>query len=314
MEIKVSIVIPNYNGRQLLEKNLPKVIAACQNCELILVDDASTDDSISFLNSFKKQFDNLRVIRKNKNEGFSSTINLGVKNAKGKLVVLLNSDVVPHKDFLKFALPHFEDADVFAVGLHDLSHEKDASTISRGRGVGKFIRGYLMHRPGKIITAESLWASCGSGVFRKDIWEQIGGLDTIYNPAYGEDWDLGYRAWKMGYKIIFEKEAIVDHFHEQGALRKRYTSFYRRAITFRNQNIFVLKNITDKKFLLEYLLFLPYHLVYKAIRRLDFAFWYGFLLFLVKIPGIKMPRFIKTDKEIIDKFLPEFEIKNEEIF
>ncbi|MEK7127673.1 MAG: hypothetical protein AAB838_03045, partial [Patescibacteria group bacterium] len=80
--------------------------------------------------------------------------------------------------------------------------------------------------------------------------------------------------------------------------------------TFRNQNIFVLKNITDKKYLLKYLFFLPYHLIYKF----TLAFWYGFLMFLVRIPYIKRIKFIKSDEEVENLFAGEFVIKNEEIF
>ncbi len=304
-----SVVVTNYNGAEILKKNLPKVFVAAGKCEVIVVDDASIDNSLAVLGSLKKEFKSLKIVKKEKNEGFSSSTNLGVEKASGDLVVLLNSDVVPTKDFLKPVLPLFNNKRLFAVGLHDKSFGKN-NVVSRGRGVGKFIRGFLMHRPGAIKTGPSLWASCGSGVFNREIWSQIGGLDIIYNPAYGEDWDLGYRAWKLGYEVLFEEKAVVEHHHEEGSLRKRYSSFYRRAITFRNQNIFILKNISDKKFLLSYLLFLPYHLIYKF----NFSFWYGFLLFLLKIPQIKKPRFLKSDKEIIDLFSPEFETKNEELF
>ncbi|MEK7565575.1 MAG: glycosyltransferase [Patescibacteria group bacterium] len=297
-----SVVITNYNGAEILKKNLPKVMEATTDAlEILVIDDCSTDNSIEVLKSLK-----VKYIKTDKNSGFSTTTNLGVSKARGDLVVLLNSDVIPQKNFLEPILPLFNNEKLFAVGLHDI----DDAGISRGRGVGKFIRGYLMHRPGEIKTDKSMWASGGSGVFRKKIWQELGGLDTIYNPAYGEDWDLGYRAWKSGYKIVFESKAIVNHYHEEGALKQRYSSFYRRAITFRNQNIFVLKNITDKKYLLEYFFFLPYHLIYKF----DLSFWYGFLLFLIRIPRIKKASFVKSDKEIINLFSSEFKAENEELF
>lgn len=302
-----SVIITNYNGAEILKKNLPKVIAQTPDAlEVLVVDDVSTDDSLAVLESLKKEFKSLKIIKKEKNEGFSSTTNLGVSKAKGDLVLLLNSDVVPKNNFLKSVLPHFQNEKLFAVGLHDI----DDAGVSRGRGVGKFIRGFLMHRPGQIKTGESMWASCGSGVFNRKIWQEVGGLDTIYNPAYGEDWDLGFRAWKMGYEILFEEKSAVEHHHEEGSLRKRFSPFLRRAITFRNQNIFILKNITDKKYLLSYLLFLPYHLIYKF----NLSFWYGFLLFILKIPQIKKLKFVKSDKEIIGLFSGEFVLKNEEIF
>ncbi len=290
-----------------MKKNIPKVVEACPDAlEIIVVDDCSTDNSIKTLKQLSLKFKGLKFKKTNKNSGFSTATNLGVSKAKGDLVVLLNSDVIPHKGFLETVLPHFKNDKLFAVGLHDI----DDAGVSRGRGVGKFIRGFLMHRPGEIKSDISMWASCGSGVFNQAIWNKIGGLDTVYNPAYGEDWDLGYRAWKMGYEILFEKNAVVEHHHEEGALRKRYSGFYRKAVAFCNQNIFVLKNITETKYLLSYLFFLPYHLIYKF----DLSFWYGFLLFLFKIPKINKINFVKSDQEIIKKFEPEFTAKNEEIF
>src|SRR5687767_13648160 len=100
--MKISIVIPNYNGRLLLEKNLPKVIKESKDAEIIVVDDASTDDSIDFL---KKNFTKIKVIKKDKNTGFSSTVNLGVQKATGELVVLLNSDAYPKKNYLNTLIP-----------------------------------------------------------------------------------------------------------------------------------------------------------------------------------------------------------------
>lgn len=297
-----SVVITNYNGAEILKKNLPKVITATSDAlELLVVDDCSTDNSLEVLKELK-----IKYIKTEKNSGFSTTTNLGVQKAKGDLVVLLNSDVIPHIGFLKTVLPEFSDPMLFAVGLHDI----DDAGVSRGRGVGKFIRGFLMHRPGAVRSDISLWASGGSGVFNKNIWDKIGGLDTVYNPAYGEDWDLGYRAWKMGYEVLFEKNAVVEHHHKEGALRKKYSPFFRKSIAFRNQNIFILKNITDIKYLFLYLVFLPYHLIYKFCPE----FWYGFILFLGKISQIKKVNFIKSDKDIISLFDKEFQIKNEEIF
>jgi GT2 family glycosyltransferase len=302
MKLTYSVVITNYNGAEILRKNLPKVISACPDAlEILVVDDCSTDESLEVLKSLK-----VKYVKTEKNSGFSTATNLGVKKAKGDLVVLLNSDVVPRKGFLKPVLPLFTEEKLFAVGLHDL----DDAGVSRGRGVGKFIRGFLMHRPGAVRSDISLWASGGSGVFRRQIWEQIGGLDTIYNPAYGEDWDLGYRAWKMGYRILFEVKAVVAHHHEEGSLRRRYSAFFRRAVAFRNQNIFMIKNVTDWRYRFFYFLFLPYHLIYKF----NLPFWAGFLWFLVKIPKIKKPRFLKSDKEIIALFEGEFQTRNEEIF
>ena len=305
---KLSIVIPNFNGRYLLERNLPAVIEAISylpraTSQIIVVDDASTDGSVAFL---KKNFPEVRVIVKKKNEGFSSTVNLGVKKARGELVVLLNTDVKPEVDFLPPLIPHFSDSKVFAVGMLDKSVEK-GKIVLRGRGVGDFKRGFLIHSRGGIKGKYTLWASGGSSVFKRKIWLKLGGLDRIYDPFYGEDLDLGYRAWKAGYKILFEPKSKVFHFHEEGVIKKGFSEFYKRSIAFRNQVVFVLKNITDPKMLLSFSLFFPYHLLNTALK-LDFAFWVGSLMVIPKISqALKARRkvkklFVLSDKEVFANF------------
>ena len=307
-ELKISIVIPNFNGRQLLEKHLPVVIkAACgvsqAGCQIIVVDDASTDDSVAFL---KKNFPEVLVIEKKKNEGFSSTVNLGVKKATGEIVVLLNTDVKPEIDFLSPLVSHFSDPKVFAVGMMDKSVEK-GKIVLRGRGVGSFERGFLIHKRGNIRGKYTLWASGGSSAFKRKIWLKLGGLDRMYDPFYGEDLDLGYRAWKAGYEILFEPKSKVFHFHEKGVIKKRFSECYQKTIAFRNQILFVLKNITDPKMLISFFLFFPYHLL-KTALRFEFSFWLGSLMVIKKIPQVIKSRreaerlFVLTDKEVFSKF------------
>mgnify|MGYP001618513860 CR=1 FL=1 len=118
--MKVAIIIPNWNGAKKLEKHLPKVLDAAkfsQVSEVIVVDDGSDDNSLEIL---KDNFPQVRIIVKDKNSGFSSTVNLGVKSVENEtdLVVLMNNDASPKIDFLKFVLPHFKDNKVFGVGCN----------------------------------------------------------------------------------------------------------------------------------------------------------------------------------------------------
>src|SRR5690349_13317670 len=105
-EIQVSIVIPNYNGREILEKSLPYVMAAFENkknkvLEVIIVDDASVDESIKFI---KSNYPKIKLVKHKVNRGFSSTVNTGFRTAKGNLIALLNSDVLPEEDFVEKCL------------------------------------------------------------------------------------------------------------------------------------------------------------------------------------------------------------------
>ena len=131
--MSISVVIPNYNGKELLRKNIPKVFDSIASYEgkkeVIVADDASLDNSISILQVLKTQIEStypdikFEIIKNEKNLGFSSNVNLGVKNASGDILILLNTDVVPHKDFLRPLLSHFEDLQMFAVGSMDESIE-----------------------------------------------------------------------------------------------------------------------------------------------------------------------------------------------
>src|SRR3990167_7033877 len=120
MAKKVSVIIPNYNGEELLSHNLPNVIKFCKACEIIVVDDASSDGSVKLI---KESHKNIKLIKNSKNLGFARSINKGVENASGDLVLLLNSDVLPREDFLDPALKQFKDTNLCAVALADYSHE-----------------------------------------------------------------------------------------------------------------------------------------------------------------------------------------------
>lgn len=271
MNMKISIIIPNYNGRVLLEKNLPEVIKNSPAAEIIVVDDASGDDSVFFL---KKNFPGIKIIGKNKNTGFSSTVNTGVEKAKGDLIILLNTDVYPKKDYVKPLLSYFNDPLTFAVGMLQESHE-GGKIIKRGRGEGEFKKGFLIHRRGQIDKNDTLWVSGGAGIFRKSIWEKLGGFDEIFDPFYWEDIDLSFRAVKKGYKIWFEKNSVVVHRQSQGSIRNEYNPSRIKTIAYRNQFYFVRKNLTGADDRIAHYIWLPYHFI-NALKSGDWPFFMGF--------------------------------------
>lgn len=307
--MNISIVIPNYNGEDVLKKNLSRVLSEVKNykdgkTEVLVVDDASSDNSVSILKEYEEKYNTLKVYVRKRNEGFSSTVNEGVSHANGDIVILLNTDVYPEKGFLIPLVENFKDQSVFAVGCMDKSIEED-KIVLRGRGVGIWRRGFLVHRKGEVTKKSNLWASGGSSAFRRDIWNKLGGLNELYNPFYWEDIDLSYRAQKSGYKVIFEPESIVFHEHEKGAIKKTYSSFRIKTIAYRNQFIFVWSNATDFNLRILHLIFLPYHFI-KALLRFDIAFFLGFFRALILLPKViefnskSKKLFIKKDKQVID--------------
>jgi GT2 family glycosyltransferase len=238
-EKKVSIIIPNFNGKDLLAKNLPKVIEAQQNLnnhiiEIIVVDDASYDDSVAFL---KKNFPNVKLIKHKKNRGFSYSVNTGVRMAKGNYIVLLNTDVIPDKNFLESVLPHFDNSKVFAVSFHEKGY---------AWAKGYFKDGFISHEQGKETEEvhNTFWVSGGSGIFRRKYWMDLGGMDEkLLSPFYWEDIDLCYRAAKRGLILLWEPKSFVEHKHES-TISKLSKSYVQR-IRERNELLFIWKNLSS---------------------------------------------------------------------
>jgi O-antigen biosynthesis protein len=240
-DLSVSVVIPNYNGYELLKNNLPSVIVAKENKnnkigEIVVVDDGSTDKSCELI---KKEFPSVRLIKHIKNRGFASAVNTGLRSSFGSLVVLLNTDVIPSSDFLENVIPYFEKSDVFAVSFHEKGY---------GYAKGLFKSGFILHEPGKEDENKHLtfWVSGGSGIFRRSMWFELGGLDEkLFNPYYWEDVDLGYRALKKGYKLYWEPNSNVIHNHETTI--GRFPKRKRNLIQERNQLLFIWKNISSPR-------------------------------------------------------------------
>lgn len=237
--MEVSIVVPNYNGEKLLEKNLPKVFDAKDNLknkilEIIVVDDGSSDNSVTLV---KEKFPEVILIRQKANRGFSSTVNLGVKAAKGDLICLINNDVIPQNDFLESVFRHFNKEDTFAVSLHEQGY---------GWAKGVFQDGFIVHSPGKESGSPhaTFWVNGGSGAFRKSFWKKLGGMDDLLlSPFYWEDIDLCYRAQKRGLKLFWEPKARVVHKHET-TISKFPKKFVER-VRERNHLLFIWKNLTS---------------------------------------------------------------------
>ena len=236
----VSVVIPNFNGEHLLEKNLPFLLKAEQNTrnqigEIIVVDDGSRDGSVKLITSM---FPHVKLIKHSKNRGFSVAVNTGVRTAKGDLLCLLNSDVVPENNFLESVFPHFLNPKVFAVSLNEVG--------DFGWTRGSFVDGFIGHVSGQksLTSHDTFWVSGGSGVFRRNVWMKLGGMDErLLSPFYWEDVDLCYRALKRGYRLVWEPGAKVKHIHE--ATINRLPKKYVQGILERNQLLFIWKNLTS---------------------------------------------------------------------
>lgn len=276
------VVIPSYNGLFLLKKHLPDTIKYSTGLSrVIVVDNGSTDGTYEYLTTNFP--DKVFCLRNEKNLFFTKAVNQGFREAKADLVVLLNNDVHPQKDYLAPTLRRFADEKVFAVTLNEIS---SSWPLVSWDGKLQYTRG-----EDKSLAHFSAWASGGSAVFRKKIWDKLGGFDEIYSPGYWEDIDIGWRAWKVGCKIIWEPQAKVEHQHESSF--SRLDQGFVSLIKQRNELIFNWKNITDPTLRRG-------HLVYLLRHTLTHPGYLKVIMATLKIfPKAKKTTGTLTDREVL---------------
>ena len=239
----VSVVVTCWNGIDLIRKNLPDLLSAAKNPanhikEILVVDDGSTDGSPGLI---RKEFPQVKIVVHKKNIGYSSVCNSGVGAANQELVCILNADVRPTNNFLEPALKHFIDPHVFSVSFNEGRY---------GPGKLAWNNGFMNIVPNNQLSdnaVESDWGSGGSAIFRKSIWEKLGGMDEIFSPYYFEDIDIGWRAIQENYINYWEPKAKIIHEHEQTINSDKFKLSNRKddinIIKQRNHLLLTWKNI-----------------------------------------------------------------------
>ncbi|HET6995780.1 MAG TPA: glycosyltransferase family 2 protein [Chitinophagaceae bacterium] len=211
----ISVVIPNYNGRHLLEEILPSVFEALQNTnlpyEVIVSDDKSTDDSISYLQSSWPQ---VTITGNEENFGFAPTINRGIYLASHSHILLLNSDVKLVPTYFEGLLRYFEKEDTFGVMSRIIGWDNDA--IQDGGKYPSF-HGLKIKTSGNYIPLGkprwmySIYLSGANAFVDKEKILQLDGFNEIFAPYYVEDYELSVRAWRLGWKCYYDHETICRH-------------------------------------------------------------------------------------------------------
>ncbi|HEX7363411.1 MAG TPA: glycosyltransferase [Bryobacteraceae bacterium] len=244
-----SIVIPNWNGRELLQEFLPSVIAAAGANEVIVVDNASSDGSVAFL---QENFPGVRLVALEKNLGFGGGSNAGFRAARNEIVVLLNNDMRVEPDFLAPLLEPFADPLVFSVSCQIFFADPARRREETGLTQTWWERGSLRagHRadPAIDIPFPCAYSGGGSSAFDREKFLQLGGFDHLLRPFYYEDTDLGHMAWKRGWKVLYQPRSIVHHVH-RGTIGKAYSTRSIESVLKKNRILFAWKNIHDWKML-----------------------------------------------------------------
>lgn len=251
--MKVAIVILNWNGRKMLETYLPKVVRYSKDdAEIIVADNASTDDSLTWL---KENFPKVRTIVLPKNYGFAGGYNKALVQVEAEYYVLLNSDVEVTHDWLTPLIEKMEAHTEIAACQPKLLavHDKDAFEYAGGSGGFLDRYGYPFCR-GRIFdivekdngqydnNMQIFWATGACLMIRaKDYW-RVGGLDERFF-AHNEEIDLCWRLNLMGRKIYCFPDSYVYHVGG-GTLPKANPR--KTFLNFRNNLTMLWKNLPEK--------------------------------------------------------------------
>lgn len=214
---KVSVIIPNWNGKHLLKTCLSSLKKQTfKSFEVIVVDNGSIDGSIEYIH---KYFSQVIVVGLDKNYGFAKAVNEGIKISKSKYVVLLNNDTQVDKDCIHFLVEAAKNKkDIGFVAAKMLNFYKRDQIDSAGdwidvvghaNNIGQGEKdGPKFNTPGYVFLVTG-----GGGLFKKQVFDKVGLLDEDYF-AYFEDVDLCLRAQLQGFKGWFEPRAKIYHIHK----------------------------------------------------------------------------------------------------
>jgi GT2 family glycosyltransferase len=285
-----AILVLNWNGRKHLDVLLPSLQAAVayhgSPVAIVVVDNRSTQDDAAYV---REHYPGVEVVVAERND-FMFSLNPAVTARSEDVVVILNNDMRVAVDFLAPLLDHFSDPSVFAVSAHVF--EWDGSAPQIGQRLIQYRNYWLYYSrqlelPGPRHTAE---AGGGCSAFRRSYFIELGGFDPLFRPAYFEDFDLTYRAWRRGWKSLVEPRSVI--FHRGGATlmdAPRAAGRMQRVLR-RNHALFMLKEVGDWRFVTGFLALLPSR-IWRAVRAGDRPLALGLLTALMLAPKALWARF-----------------------
>ncbi|MDF3077609.1 MAG: putative glycosyltransferase [Sphingobacteriaceae bacterium] len=268
---KVSVVILNWNGRHLLEEFLPSVFESTYpNLEIVVGDNASTDESLSFV---RENYPSAKTIQNHENLGFAGGYNEVLKQVNADYFVLLNSDVEVETGWIEPVIQMMDADKAIAAAQPKIRWYKQKHLFEYAGAAGGFIDkyGYPFCRGRIFDTVEAdegqyddeteiFWASGAALFIRRSCWEEAKGLDADFF-AHMEEIDLCWRLKNLGYKIKYCPGSVVYHL---GAGTLNAESPHKTYLNFRNNLAMLAKNLPAGK----------------AFRVIFIRFWLDFISLL----------------------------------
>ena len=271
----VAIVILNWNGKGFLERFLPSVVASTYaNKQVIVADNASTDDSLLFL---QERYPSIGIIRNPTNEGFAKGYNTALKQVRSDYYVLLNSDVEVTPGWIEPVIARMEQDKSIAACQPKLLAFADKNKFEFAGACGGWLDqlGYPFSR-GRVFdecekdngqyndAAPCFWASGAAFFVRSDVFHEMKGFDE-YFFAHQEEIDLCWRMQLAGYKVYVEPASVV--YHVGGGTLPRGNS-RKTLLNFRNNLVMLVKNSSFTELVWK----LPFRILLDAV-----AAWRGLL-------------------------------------
>jgi len=218
----VSIVIPVLNNLHFTIRCVDSIVKNGSDLpyEIIVVDNGSTDETESYFKGLK--ISHLHYFRLENNLGFVGGCNFGASRARGEYILFLNNDTEAQPGWLDALVETFRSyPDCGACGaklVYPDGKLQEAGGIIFSDGTGwNYGRGMDPQDPRFNFVREVDYCSGAALMVRRDLWEQIGGFDERYTPAYYEDTDLCFEIRRRGYKVYYQPKSVIIHYEGKTA-------------------------------------------------------------------------------------------------
>ena len=251
--MKIAVVILNWNGILLLEKFLPSVLKYSPEATIYVADNASTDDSISFIKAF---FPSVKIVKNESNLGFADGYNQALKYIDAEIYALVNSDIEVTENWLKPIIQTFENEFNTAIIQPKILDYKRKEYFEYAGAAGGFIDQYgYPYCRGRIFdtlekdngqyndNCEIFWASGACFFIRSQVYKELNGFDGEFF-AHQEEIDLCWRAINQGHKIKYNSESVVYHV---GGATLQQGNPTKTFLNFRNSLLMLTKNLPKEK-------------------------------------------------------------------
>ncbi|MBD3266255.1 glycosyltransferase [bacterium] len=248
----VSVIILNYNGSHFIRRCLNTVLSDPYHPkETILVDNASSDDSLAIAREFQDQ---ITIVENRHNFGFPKGCNQGIKLARGEIIVLLNIDTAVRESWLEeLVKPLLHDPRTGLVGSKLLFLDGKHIQFAGGRMEPNCLtnhEGYGYEDLGNFNEPREVeYVTGASMAIRKEVLDKVGNLDEGF-PLYFEDIALCVSAKQLGYRVRYQPTSVVLHFETYGTPKHSFRYYYRYH---RGRMRFLLKHFGLRYFLFRFL-------------------------------------------------------------